>query len=110
MKKILLATTFATFGATSAFAGPSYFGVSGEVAYSVENNAAALEIGPDLAFGDVALESRIYGAASTDGLEFTGVSLEANYAITNSVYVFGTVSADADMAYEDAVLGVRFGF
>ncbi len=112
MKKFLLATTatLATLTATSALAGPSYFGVSGEAAYSVENEAVALEIGPDLAFGDFAVEPRVYGSADLDGLAFNGVSVEANYGLTNSVYVFGVVHADADMAYEDAEIGVRFGF
>jgi hypothetical protein len=110
MKKFLLATTFATFGATSAFAGPSYFGVSGEAAYSVENEAVALEIGPDLAFGDFAFEPRLYGSADTDGLAFEGVSVEASYGLSNAVSVFGTVYADEDMSYEDAHVGVRFEF
>jgi hypothetical protein len=109
MMKFLLSTVAAATLATSAFANP-YLGVSGEAAYSVENEAVALEAGPDLAFGDFAVAPRLYATANTDGLTFDGVSVEAAYGLSNAVHVFGAVQADADMAYEDAQVGVRFEF
>lgn len=109
MMKFLLATVAAATLATTASANP-YLGVSGEAAYSVENEAVALEVGPDLAFGDFAVETRLYATANSNDLTFDGVSVEAAYGLSNAVHVFGAVQADEDMAYEDAQIGVRFEF
>lgn len=109
MKTLVLAT-LATLAATSAYAGPSYFGVAGEAAYSVENKSVALEVGPDLALGDFSVAPRLYSTIDSSAFTFTGLKVEAEYALTPAVSAFGAVYATDKLNYQDAKFGVRFEF
>ena len=109
MKNLLLLTTaLAALTATSALAGP--LGVSGEMAYSVKNNSIAMNAGPDFAFGNIGIESRLHGEATTSKFNFTGASVEVNYGLNSNIDLFGVVTSTPAWAYKDTNIGIRFSF
>lgn len=108
MKSVILAAAAFAFTSTAALAWD--IGVSGEAAYSVENEALSLEVGPDLAVGGIGLAPRVYGSLDADAFSFDGVGVEATYGVTSSITVFGAVQSDGDWKYSDAQVGLRFQF
>ena len=107
MKSVILATAIA-FTSTAALAAD--VGVSGEVAYSIDNEAFAMEVGPDFYLGAVVVTPRLYASLASSDFNVDGVGVEAEYGVTTGVTVFGAIQADADLNYTDAQVGVRFQF
>tara|TARA_R110002072_G_scaffold48326_1_gene131926 strand:- start:256 stop:582 length:327 start_codon:yes stop_codon:yes gene_type:complete len=108
MKTTILATTFA-LAATGAFAEDLKF--AGEVEYSVEGEAFTMEVGPEITLGAIGVAPKLLTSMDTD-LDFSmvGVEVEATYGLSNNLQLFGNVSADKDLDYQDLKMGVRFEF
>ena len=110
MKAIFVAATITAFAATSAVAEGG-LGGSAQVEYSIENETWAMEAGPDLTLGGVAIAPRAYASIADSIISFDGVGVEAEYSIgTSGLSVYGAAQTDGDFEYSDAQVGVRFNF
>lgn len=109
MKNVILAAaTITAFAATGAVA--EGLGGSAEVEYSIENETWAMEAGPDLAVGGIAIAPRAYASIADSVISFDGVGVEAAYGLTSNVTLYGAAQTDGDWEYSDAQVGVRFSF
>tara|TARA_B110000977_G_scaffold5760_1_gene8108 strand:+ start:227 stop:583 length:357 start_codon:yes stop_codon:yes gene_type:complete len=111
MKTTILATTFA-LAASGAFAeGLLNIGAAGEVEYSVEGEAFAMEVGPTMTIGNIGVAPKLLTSMDSSlDLSMVGVEVEATYGLSNNLQLFGEVSADKDFDYQDLKMGVRFQF
>ena len=114
MKTTILATTFA-LAASGAFAEDKtsmfHIGAAGEVEYSVEGEAFAMEVGPTMTLGNIGVAPKLLTSVDTGmDFNFVGVEIEATYGLSNNLELYGEVSADNDLEYEDLKMGVRFQF
>lgn len=107
MKTAILATAFAL---TSTVAMAEGLGGSAEIEYSIENDNFAMEAGPDLSVGGLAIAPRAYASINDSVISFDGVGIEAAYGLTANVTVYGAAQTDGDWEYSDAQVGVRFSF
>lgn len=110
MKAIFVAATITAMAATGAAAEGLGIGGSAEVEYSIENEAFAMEAGPDLSFAGVAIAPRAYASIANSEISFDGVGVEAEYEVRWGLSVYGAVQTDGDWEYSDAQVGVRFSF
>lgn len=111
MKNVILAAaTITAFAATGVAAEGMGVGGSAEVEYSIENNNFAMEAGPDLSVGGLAVAPRAYASITDSVISFDGVGIEAAYGLTANVTVYGAAQTDGDWEYSDAQVGVRFSF
>jgi len=114
MKTTILATAFA-LAATGALAEDKtsmfHIGAAGEVEYSVENESFAMEVGPTINMGNIGVAPKLLTSVDT-GMDFkmVGVEVEATYGLSDNLELFGEVSADKDLDYQDLKMGVRFQF
>tara|TARA_B110000908_G_scaffold170528_1_gene230363 strand:+ start:449 stop:811 length:363 start_codon:yes stop_codon:yes gene_type:complete len=111
MKKVLTATTaFMTLFATAAFADG--FTTDGDIAYSIETDAFAIEVGPTLSMGNVAIEARLNSTMQTSGFEFdfTGASLKGIVALSSNLDAYSKLNMDNNLEYDDLQVGVAFSF
>ena len=109
MKAIFVAATITAFAATNAVAEGG-LGGSAEVEYSIENETWAMEAGPDLAVGGIAIAPRAYASIADSVISFDGVGVEAAYGLTSNITLYGAAQTDGDWEYSDAQVGVRFSF
>jgi len=113
MKTTILATAFA-LAATGALAEETsmfHIGAAGEVEYSVENESFAMEVGPTIDMGNIGVAPKLLTSVDTGmDFNFVGVEIEATYGFSNNLELYGEVSADNDLEYEDLKMGVRFQF
>ena len=110
MKTTILATTFA-LAASGAFAEGLNIGAAGEVEYSVEGEAFAMEVGPTMTIGNIGVAPKLLTSMDSSlDLSMLGVEVEATYGLSNNLQLFGEVSADKDFDYQDLKMGVRFQF
>ena len=111
MKNVILAAaTITAFAATGVAAEGMGIGGSAEVEYSIENQTWAMEAGPDLSVGGIAVAPRAYASIADSVISFDGVGVEATYGLTANVSVYGAAQTDGDWEYSDAQVGVRFSF
>ncbi len=114
MKSLILASAVAlsaTAAQADVISNMPMLGFGGEVAYSVEGSAWAMEVGPDISLGAIGLSSRLKATATNDlSMDFTGVKVEATYGLSPALDLFTAVSASDKFKYEDIKLGVRFSF
>jgi len=113
MKTTILATAFALV-ATGAIAEETsmfHIGAAGEVEYSVENENFAMEVGPTFTLGKIGVAPKLLTSVDT-ALDFSmvGVEIEGTYGLSNNLELFGEISTDKNLGYEDLKMGVRFSF
>ena len=113
MKTTILATAFA-LAATGALAEETsmfHIGAAGEVEYSVENESFAMEVGPTMTLGAIGVAPKLLTSVDT-GMDFSmvGVEIEGTYGLSDNLELFGEVSADKNLDYQDLKMGVRFSF
>jgi len=114
MKTTILATAFA-LAATGALAEEKtsmfHIGAAGEVEYSVENESLAMEVGPTIDMGNIGVAPKLLTTVDGDmDFDMVGVEVEATYGLSDNLELFGEVSADKDLDYQDLKMGVRFQF
>lgn len=92
-------------------------GAEMEVTYSLENETAGIELGPNISVMDFNIETRVnveynseLGAEIADDFVNNGYSVKAAYGITDNVEVFGEVILDKNFGQEDTQLGVTLSF
>lgn len=114
MKSVILASVVAL--STSAVHADvinnmPMLGFGGEVEYSVEGSAWAMEVGPDISLGAIGVSSRLQATATNElSMDFTGVEVEASYGLTPSLDLYSAISTSDKFKYEDIKIGVRFSF
>ena len=108
--KTLLTAAIMTLGATAAFADG--FTTNGDIAYSIENDAFAIEVGPTLSMGNVAIEARLNSTMETSGLnfDFTGASLKGIFALSSNLDAYSKLNMDDSLEYDDLQVGIAFSF
>lgn len=110
MKTTILATAFA-LAATGAVAEGLNIGAAGELEYSVEGENFAMEVGPTVSLGKIGVAPKLLTTVDGDmDFDMVGVEVEATYGLSDNLELFGEVSADKDLDYQDLKMGVRFQF
>lgn len=99
--------------ATLGLTGTAYAGelsVLGETEYAIEAEAFSVEAGVEYAVGDFTITPLLQMNDADGDFDFTGAELEAGYAVSKSVTVYGRLEADSDFDYDEAVVGAAFKF
>jgi len=111
MKIGIFATTMALIATTATADSMFDFGAKGKMEYSVENEGFTMEAGPTVTFGKFDVESRLIGTVDTGAeFDFVGVELEGTYDLSDRLDLYGVISTDSSVDYEDLKFGVSFSF
>lgn len=109
MMKFLLTTAAAT-ALTTGVASANDLSFKGSLEYAVEAETLEATAGADYTLGKLTLSPVITIADMTGDIGFDGLAVTAKYAVLEQVTAYAKVEADADLAYEEATLGVSFKF
>lgn len=83
----------------------------GETEYAIEAEVFTLEGGAEYSISDFTFSgvAQFEDTQNAD-FDFTGVELEAGYALTESVTAYVRVETDDDLEYDETVVGASFRF
>jgi hypothetical protein len=110
MKSVMtaVAAIALTAGAASAFELPTAVGYS---EYAVEAETFELGAGAEFVIGNgLILTPMIAGFGTTEDFDFNRAELKASYGLNENVSLYGKIKSDADLNYDEAVLGASFQF
>ncbi len=111
MKSVMIAAA-AMVAMTASFAAaaerPTILGYS---EYAVEAETFELGAGAEFVIGNgLILTPMIAGFGTTEDFDFNRAELKASYGLNENVSLYGKIKSDADLNYDEAVLGASFQF
>jgi opacity protein-like surface antigen len=109
MKKLLLttATLFALAG--PALAADLSFGAYGE--YALEEESISLGVSANYVLGATTLGAELNAIKyNGDELDLDSLDLSVTYAISGTADLYGVVTLDSDLDYDEAVIGIAVTF
>lgn len=101
----------AALGLTATAATAGEFAYVGETEYAIEAEVFTLEGGAEYSVNQFTFGGVMkFEDAQNEDFDFTGVEVEAGYAINDSVTAYVRIETDDDLEYDEAVLGAAFRF
>ena len=107
MKKLMISTVFATLLGSAASAGVA---ITGYTEYAVEAQEVTLNVGTELSVASIAVSPSLDFTYADSNGDFSGVNLDASYALTDSMSAYVEVDFNSDVEYDEATVGVSFNF
>jgi opacity protein-like surface antigen len=110
MKSVMIAAAALAMTATVATAAdrPTIVGYS---EYAAEAKTFELGTGAEFILGDaVILTPMLIGSGTSSDFDFTRVEVKASYGLNENVDLYTKVKTDADLNYDELVVGASFQF
>lgn len=125
MNKFVAIAAFAAMFSAPAFAGSltsegdpqieelsSAFAVSvaGSVEYNIETESLDVEVGPTVSVWLVDITPTLNGSYANSEFAFDGMDVKVLYPAAYGLDAYVTVSADDELKYNEATVGIAFKF
>ena len=109
MKAILMTTTaFVAMAGVASAETPTAVGYS---EYAVEAKTFELGAGAEFIVADgLILTPTVVGFGEADAFEFDRLEVKASYGLNENVDLYGKIKTDADLNYDETVIGASFQF